>query len=909
MDTPPPQFEDFFENSPVPLHCVGPDGTILRANQAELDMLGYSAEEYVGRHIAEFHVECPVIDDMLCRLTKGETLHKHPARLRCKDGSIRDVEVSSNVLFENGRFVHTRCFTIDVTDRKRAEAALRGSEHLFSEIIQALPAAVYVTDADGVITHFNQAAVELAGREPQRGVDRWCVSFKLYRPDGTHLPHGECPMALTLKTGRPVHGEEIITERPDGSRHHVAPYATPLRDDAGRIVGGINMLIDVTERRRAEEQLRASEESYRRLAELLPVAVYTCDAAGRITYFNEHAARLWGREPQLGSDSERYCGSFELFLPDGSFLPHDECPLAEALREGRRFRNAEVFIRRPDGTRVQALVNVDPILDADGRIVGAINAFQDATALKRAERALRQQKDDLQTLLDTLPVAVLIAHDWQCRRISGNRAAAAMLRMPLDGNFSRSAPPDELRTHFRFQQNGRDVPVPELPMQRAARGEVVQGEEVDNVFDDGSVIHTMISAQPLADERGRARGAVAALLDITAHKRAEAALRDADRRKDEFLATLSHELRNPLAPIRTALSMLGRCRDDPARFERSRAIMERQVSQLVRLIDDLLDVARISRGKIRLRMQRIDLGTVIRQAVETSRPAEGADQPAIEVETPERPIELFADPVRLTQVFGNLLSNAYKYTGAGGSIRVRAERRGGRAVVAVRDDGQGIPPDQLERIFQMFSQVEQPECGAVTAGGGLGIGLSLARRLVEMHGGSIDAHSEGLGRGTEFVVRLPLAAGAETEAGDANGAGDAAGSLPCDRAPKRRILVVDDNVDAAETLAMLLEAEGHVTGVVHDGPSALREIERFEPSVILLDIGMPNMDGYQVCREIRRKPRGRDIVVAALTGWGQEEDRRRSVAAGFDAHLVKPVEIESLQRLLEGEVAASAAVH
>jgi signal transduction histidine kinase/ActR/RegA family two-component response regulator len=377
---------------------------------------------------------------------------------------------------------------------------------------------------------------------------------------------------------------------------------------------------------------------------------------------------------------------------------------------------------------------------------------------------------------------------------------------------------------------------------------------------------------------------------IRAHIEREAAdkfaLQDADRRKDEFLATLAHELRNPLAPVRNSLHILRLAGSDDATVARVRAVMERQVDHLVRLVDDLMEVSRITRGKIELRRERTDIARVLRSAIETSQPLIDASGHLIEVELPPEPLPLDADPVRLAQVFSNLFNNAAKYAECPGDIRVRAWREDGMVAVSVRDDGIGIDPGMLAHVFEMFAQVDGTHRRSQ---GGLGIGLTLVRSLVQLHGGSVSAHSEGIGRGSEFVVRLPLATGAEATTA-------APEPLPTET-PPMRVLVVDDNRDAADSLGVLLGFLGYVVEVAHDGLGALRAFERFRPALVLLDLGMPEMDGYEVARRLRAQPDGQGLVIVALTGWGQEEDRLRSRQAGFDHHLVKPTDIDALQRL------------
>jgi signal transduction histidine kinase len=375
---------------------------------------------------------------------------------------------------------------------------------------------------------------------------------------------------------------------------------------------------------------------------------------------------------------------------------------------------------------------------------------------------------------------------------------------------------------------------------------------------------------------------------LAEHRLAEGALRLADQRKNEFLATLGHELRNPLAPLLTGLHLMRMLIAQDERVARIMKTMERQIAHLVRLVDDLLEVSRITRGLVDVRHDPLDLVTVLHEAIDTSRPAVDAGRHELMLDLPERPLLVSGDPVRLTQVFANLLTNAAKYTNAGGRIDLIAHQDAGRAVVTVRDNGIGILDEHLSAIFDMFVQVNRSSRGAQ---GGLGIGLTLVRSLAEMHGGRVEARSGGPGKGSEFVVELPLL---ELEAPIAEP--DAAAAP--EPFPKRRILVVDDNPDACDTLGALLEALGATVAVAHDGRSALDKLDEFAPDAVLLDIGMPEMDGYEVVRRLRAMPRHVHVVAIALTGWGQDEDVRQSRAAGFDHHMVKPLDIAVLRELL-----------
>jgi PAS domain S-box-containing protein len=429
---------------------------------------------------------------------------------------------------------------------------------------------------------------------------------------------------------------------------------------------------------------------------------------------------------------------------------------------------------------------------------------------------------------------------------------------------------------------------------------------------NGTMHHAMVSKFPLrggGEAGGVMVGGIA--IDITELKEtehvlraSEARFREADARKDEFLAMLSHELRNPLAPIRNALEILrwaGAARaaagvaPPPEKIAAAIEMMDRQVGQMVRLLDDLLDVSRISRGRIALRKERTALAAVVRQAVDGARGLCAELGQELVVRLPGTPVVLDADPARLAQVLGNLLSNASKFTDRGGRIELEVERLAGEppaVELRVRDTGIGIPAEELPRVFELFAQVDR---SLDRSEGGLGIGLALVRRLVEMHGGEVEARSAGPGAGSEFVVRLPVA-------------GEAAPPLPVAPAATPalqplRVLIVDDNRDAATALAILLGLAGHATRTVFDGGEAVEEARRLSPDAVLLDIGLPGLDGYEVARRLRAEPRGGELALVAITGWGQDADRRRSAEVGFDAHLVKPVDGAALLRLLAGLVA------
>ena len=525
--------------------------------------------------------------------------------------------------------------------------------------------------------------------------------------------------------------------------------------------------------------------------------------------------------------------------------------------------------------------SVSPIRDRGGEITGVVIVFRDVTDRRRSERAVEESEERLRLAQEAASMGTW-DYDVPTGRVAWSPGLEAMHGLApgtfagtFDAFLADIHPEDRegvIGTITRTVEEGRDHFIEYRFLHPDGGQRWVEGR--------GKIFH---------DQEGRPARLIGVCLDVTDRKRAEGALREADRRKDEFLATLAHELRNPLAPIRTGLQILNhREVADPLL-----AMMDRQVEHLASLIDDLMDVSRISLGKIGLRKEVVTLASVVEQAVATIRPTIEERGHRLNVNVPDGDVRLEADPVRLGQILSNLLENAARYTDPGGLIRVDARSEGGEIVIGVRDTGVGIAPELLTKVFDLFLQVERR---LDRSQGGLGVGLSLVKSLVEMHGGSVSARSEGPGRGSEFVVRLPALAGIPD---------DRHPSLQRPRCVRRheshvlRILVVDDNQDAANSLAKYLKrVAGHEVEVAYDGQEALGLARRSRPDVVLLDIGLPGMSGYEVAERLREWPETGEARLIALTGWGQEEDRRRSRSSGIDVHLVKPVDLDVILDLL-----------
>ncbi|HTU90823.1 MAG TPA: ATP-binding protein [Gemmataceae bacterium] len=504
----------------------------------------------------------------------------------------------------------------------------------------------------------------------------------------------------------------------------------------------------------------------------------------------------------------------------------------------------------------------------------------------RSRSRAEQQRESLRITLASIGDAV-ITTDAEGRVTSLNAVAAAMTGWTQEEAAGRSLE-EVFRIINEFTRKTVDGPVKKV---------LAQGRNVGFanhtllVAKDGTERSINDCAAPIRDAEGKIQGVVLIFRDISEQKRLYQQLQEADRRKDEFLAVLAHELRNPLAPIRNALGIMRLASNNPTALDQVRTIMERQLQQMVRLIDDLLDVSRITRGKLHLRKERVELALALRNAVETARPLIEASDHELTVTLPAEPIYVGADEARLAQILSNLLNNAAKFTERGGHIWLTAAREDNAAVLTVKDSGVGIPADHLPHIFEMFSQVDQ---SLERSQGGLGIGLTLVKRLTEMHGGAVEARSDGHNKGSEFTVRLPLAGEPPAQPQPTPAACESkAASVQC------KVLIVDDNEDAAASMSTILHIMGHEARVAHDGPKAVEEAASYRPDVVLLDIGLPKMSGYEVARHIREQPWGKEMKLVALTGWGQEEDKRRAKAAGFDLHMVKPVELAVLEEVLK----------
>jgi len=786
------ELEEFFENASVGMHWVSADGTILRANRAELQLLGYAKEEYLGHNLAEFYVDPQVFDDLMGRLRAGDELREYEARIRCRDGSVKQVMINSNALWEDGELVHVRAFTRDITDRKQFEEA----RSRLAAIVESSHDAIISKTLEGRIVSWNPEAERLFGYTAAEAIGKH-ITILIPRD---RLVEEERILAQ-LQRGERIEEFETIRLSKAGERLEVSLSVSPVLDGSGRVIGASKTARDITARRRAELADKRAQETSRFLADAGAALAEVTDyetALQRVATLAVPAFADWCAIDMQDSDGTVRRLAMRHADPGTIDLVHD------------------LFRRYPPRAS-------DP--------AGVMKAL--ATG----------QTDWSPEVSDALLQGV--ARDAEHLGLLRRLGLKSYICTPIRASSVRAV------LTFATMESGR-----------------------------------VYGAADLAAAEALAHRAASAIENTSLLR----ALQEADRRKNEFLAILAHELRNPLAPIRNAAQILKTKGPPIPELQWAREVIDRQVHQLTRLVDDLLDVSRITKGKIELRKERLALSALVSSAVEASRPLIKKWGHELTISIPAEPVYLDVDPTRMAQVLLNLLNNAAKYTEQGGRIALTGERDGDDVVIRVTDTGMGIPPDMLPRIFDMFTQVDH---SVERSQGGLGIGLTLVQLLIELHGGEVLARSPGPGLGSEFVVRLPSAP--QRAAGREEKAASAEGPLAID--PALRILVVDDNQDAAESLGMLLRYAGCDVRTAHDGLEAVGAASVFRPEVAILDIGLPGLNGYDAARRIR-KELGTRVTLIAVTGWGQDEDRRRSKEAGFDHHLTKPVELDALQSLL-----------
>jgi PAS domain S-box-containing protein len=751
----------------------------------------------------------------------------------------------------------------DVTERTRAESALAQQRRLYEAILNNTPDLAYVFDLNHRVVYANDGLLKILGKRWDEAIGKTCLELG-YEP--WHAAMHDREIEHVIATKQPVRGE-VPFEGAYGRRTYDYLFV-PVIGANGEVEAVAGTTRDITDRQRSEDALRQSEARFRQLVDASPVGIAIAEPDGRILQANDALLGILGTSR---AEAQKRPLDWRHFTPP-EFL-HLDVEHMEALRRGASPPPFEKEFVREDGSRASVLI-VGRFIPEEGERMVAFAL--DITERRRAEASLRATEKRLSRIFETNLLGVLYfdinggvqdANDEFLRIIGYNRD---QLRSG-EVDWARMTPKE-----FHAQD--------ERAVAELRRAGVHAPVEKQYVGKDGSRIWVLVGSAMIDETSG-----VGFVLDLSGLKEADEALRQADRRKDEFLATLAHELRNPLAPIRNAAELLKLSNSGDKHVRTASEIIDRQVRHMVRLVDDLLDVSRITLGQVNLRHETVNLGAVLTDAIETVRPSIEEAEHRLNIHLPAESIQLEGDPTRLSQVFQNILNNAAKYTPKGGSITLRVERAGVEVRTSIRDTGIGIPSEMQSRIFELFTRVHP---SAEIKISGLGIGLALAKQLVELHGGRIEVRSEGTGKGSEFIVTLPLIVSL------ASAAPKRTTHSPM-RIAERRVLVVDDNRDAAESLGMLLRLSGCEVEVAFSGATAIEVVEQFEPDVVILDIGMPGMDGYETVRRLRAGRRGKDMLLVALTGWGQKEDKQRALEAGFDEHLTKPMDPAMLERVLK----------
>ncbi|MFZ6184173.1 PAS domain S-box protein [Nannocystis pusilla] len=763
--------------------------------------------------------------------------------------------------------------------------ALRQRGEEIERLMELMPAVAWLArDPECREVVGNQAGCRLLNLPPGSNISARLPpeqrGWLRFEREGRELPLERTPLRLAIATRAPVTDVEVDLVLPDRSVFTLLGNAAPLFDAAGAVRGAVGACLDVSERERLREQLQHKEERLRLAMEGAELGEWEMDLRTQRAFWSPLTRELLGVAPETPITFDLYESRLH---PDD--LARDRCAVAECLATGKYQNEYRIPLAGGGWRWIDARAKL--VRDTQGQIVRLFGVVSDITARKEAAEARARSEERLRLILESATDYAIFTVDARGIVTSWNAGAKNVF-----GHEEHEIVGKDGAVLFTPEDRARGVPEKEI---RAAGRDGRAHSERWHLRKDGTRFWGSGLMMPLRDG-GEYHGFLKIMRDWTEARRSKEllerqaeALRQADRRKDEFLATLAHELRNPLAPLRNGLAILRRAGFDEEMAERAREMMERQLGQMVHLIDDLLDVSRISRGKIELRKDRVALGQVLQSAIETVQPLIERHRHELTVESPPEPVFVEADAVRLAQVFANLLGNAAKFTPPGGHICLTIERRAGGVAVRVKDDGIGIEPEMLPRVFDLFAQVTDTY---ERSQGGLGIGLSLVKQLVEMHGGTVEARSGGLDMGSEFTVCLPIAPSSSRPAEPPASACEAV------QGAGRRVLVVDDNRDAALSLADFLELIGCDTRVAHDGFEGLRLAAEFSPELVFLDIGMPTMNGYETARRMRAEPWGEKPVLVALTGWGQEEDKARAQEAGFDRHIVKPAAPEVLEALL-----------
>jgi PAS domain S-box-containing protein len=778
----------------------------------------------------------------------------------------------------------------DIGEQKAQERTTARSEARFRMLSENIAPLTWIAESDGTRPWYSKRWHDYTGTTPDAMGTEGAPT--VLHPDHADRVREGYRAAVRSESA----WEDVFPIRgATGEYRWFLSRAVPIRGHDGQVANWIGSNTDITDERAAADALRLSDLRFRKALEAVNSLIWTNDASGKMV----------GDQPWWSAFTGQSYDEYQGYGWSSAVHPDDAQPTIDAWDVAVATQSPFIFehrVRRRDGEWRVCTIRAIPVIRSDGAVHEWVGVHTDVTDVRAAAAREQQLIADVsladakfRALFDQgAHLAALMEPDGTI--IEPNRHALAASGLSRDRIVGRKFWAGEW---WGDSTETRDAV--RRATERSAAGDVVRFE-VPFVTTSGTRRVVDLIIVPIRNETGQVIFLAPTATDITGRaetqaqlqrseeelRRIASALSEADHRKDEFLATLAHELRNPLAPIRNGLQIMRVAADDRAVMERTQSMIERQIDHLVQLVDDLMDISRISRGTIALREESLDLAAVLRHAVETSRPLIDQKAQALEIEPVVQPMPVFGDRTRLTQIFANLLNNASRYTERGGTISLHSAVQGNVVEVRIRDSGIGIPPEMLAEIFEMFAQVDR---SLERSQSGLGIGLTLVKRLVEMHHGTVTATSDGLGHGSEFVVRIPLSNHSQQPTRTAVPA------IPAVLRPLR-VLVVDDNVDSAQSLASLLSILGHDVRRAHDGLEALSAAESFRPQVVLLDIGMPRLNGYEACRALRARPWAQSIHIIALTGWGQPDDRQRSLDAGFDRHLVKPVDPAALHAIL-----------
>jgi PAS domain S-box-containing protein len=905
----PESFLQFAGPMPEAMILVSGGGFVLALNQACEERLGVDTHAWRGKMLADMVVDPPEETArylQLCSRSRQAVIGAITVRgrgeivCRAQGSAVSPKTAASDAVImlrlvpkeaAAGQFLSLNLrieeLAREIRRRKHAEQlAIENAERLRATLA-SIGDGVITTDIDGRITNMNAVAESMTGwtADEASGMSSTRV-FDIVN-ETTRQPV-ENPVRRALREG-PVVGLANHTAliAKDGTTRPIDDSAAPIRSADGAIVGCVLVFRDVTERRRSEQRLDEALRFYRSSIDALTGHIAVLDENGVILEVN-HAWRHFaemnhfaGFNCAVGMNYLEVCDTSEgECADDGS--------VASGIRDVLAGRVAVYEFEYPchSPTEERWFLMRASRFKSPGP-VRVVVSHDDVTQRRAAEEQLRASHVRLFGILQLSPAGIVqadaagrmtLVNDRWCQML-GYSEAELMGKTIIEVTHPKSVAAT-VDAVARLAAGGADVQILKTYCRK-----------------DGSSLSAQSSVTAVRSPQGEYEGLIAVVLDITERLRIEeelhrvaAELSEADRRKNEFLATLAHELRNPLAPIRNGLEIIRLDGSNLDTVGRVCKLIERQLNQMVRLVDDLMDVSRISTGRVQLRKERVTLASVVQSAIETSRPLIEEMGHVLTVSLPGHPLNIEVDPTRLAQVLMNLLNNAAKYSERNGRIWLTAAQHGSEVAVSVKDAGIGIPPDQLARVFDMFAQLDR---SLEKSRGGLGIGLCLVKRIVELHGGRVEAHSQGLGMGSEFIVWLPAVVDSPALQGSAE--------QRSEDKTARRILVVDDSRDIADSLAMMLRMLGNETCTAYDGEEAVAAADRFRPDVVVLDIGLPGLNGYEACRRIRGLEQGQSMVIIAQTGWGQDADRQRTYEAGFDYHFVKPVDPEALMKLLRSK--------